>query len=92
MAAGLALPRLSNNTCDYDSSEDYPHALGIATVAAWAFIAPFLPIIATAAAVVAAIALVSTFSFADTGAEQAIRNTPATTWILPAPPSVCAAM
>lgn len=33
-------------------------ALGIATVAAWSFIAPFLPIIATAAAVVAAIALV----------------------------------
>lgn len=54
------LPDLDSRTMDLSSAigTGLTLALGIATVAAWAFIAPFLPIIATAAAVVAAIALV----------------------------------
>ena len=54
------LPDLDTSTMDLSSAigTGLTLALGIATVAAWAFIAPFLPIIATAAVAVAAIALV----------------------------------
>ncbi|MBS5839581.1 MAG: phage tail tape measure protein [Pseudomonas sp.] len=54
------LPDLDTSTMDLSSAigTGLTIALGIATAAAWGFIAPFLPIIATAAAVVAAIALV----------------------------------
>ena len=54
------LPDLDTSTMDLSSAigTGLTIALGIATAAGWAFIAPFLPIIATAAAVVAAIALV----------------------------------
>lgn len=54
------LPDLSGRTMDLSSAigTGLTLALGIATVAAWSFIAPFVPLIATAAAVVAAIALV----------------------------------
>ena len=54
------LPDLDGRTMDLSSAigTGLTLALGIATVAAWSFIAPFVPLIATAAAVVAAIALV----------------------------------
>ena len=54
------LPDISSGTIDLSSAigTGLTIALGIAAVAAWGFIAPFLPMIAIAAGVVAAIALV----------------------------------
>ncbi|WAT31817.1 phage tail tape measure protein [Pseudomonas sp. GXZC] len=54
------LPNINGSLIDLSSAigTGLTIALGIAAVAAWSFIAPFLPMIATAAAVVAAIGLV----------------------------------
>lgn len=54
------LPEINGSLIDLSSAigTGLTVALGIAAVAAWSFIAPFLPMIATAAAVVAAIGLV----------------------------------
>jgi hypothetical protein len=54
------LPDIDSSALDLSSAigTGLTLALGIAAIAAWGFIAPFLPMIATAAAVVAAIGLV----------------------------------